>query len=52
MKQYEKVKEILIEQIKEKSILDIAYEYKKIDEFKDKSMNEIVEMLESEVEEE
>ena len=52
MKQYEKVKEILIEQIKEKSILDIAYEFKKTDEFKDKSMNEIVEMLEGEVEEE
>lgn len=52
MNQYERIKEMMIEQIKEKSILDIAYEFKKIDEFKYKSMNEIVEMLESEVEEE
>lgn len=52
MNQYERIKEIMIEKIKEKSILDIAYEFKKTDEFKDKSMNEIVEMLESEAEEE
>lgn len=52
MKRYERIKETIIEQIKEKSVLDIAYEFKKTDELKNNSMNEIVEWLESEVEEE
>ena len=43
------IKEQLIQAVKNKSILDIAYEFKRTDEYKNRTMDEIVEMLESEV---
>lgn len=43
------IKEQLIQAVKNKSILDITYEFKRTDEYKNRTMDEIVEMLESEV---
>lgn len=48
MKHLEKFKEEPIEEIKNKSLLDIAFLVKQTPEFKDKPMEDIVKFLESE----
>lgn len=47
---YEKMKEELIEMIKNLSVLELAYYCKNQSGFENKSMDEIVKALESEVE--
>ena len=49
MTQLEKLKEELIKEIKNKSLLDIAFLVKQTPEFKDKPMEQIAKFLESEV---
>ena len=48
MTHFEKFKKELIEEIKNKSLLDIAFLVKQTPEFKDKPMEQIVKFLESE----